>query len=408
MVLTDAPPARFRDVLAVGEFRTVWAAQALSLVGDQLARVALSVLVFERTGSALLTAVVYALSFLPWILGGPLLAGQADRLPRREVLIGCDAARALLVAAMAIPGMPILALCLLVFVTELFEPPFAAARAALLPDVLPDDRYVTASAISNVTRELGQLVGFAVGGVLVAAVRPHGALVIDAVTFGLSAVLLAVGVRRRPATASDATILRHLRRGVHLIFASSRLRGLVLLAWLCALYVVPEGLAAPLAAEQDRGAVAVGLLLAANPAGTVVGSVLLARLVAPARRLDFMLPLAMGSVAPLVLFAFRPDLGAALGLLFLSGLGSSYNLAANAAFVWALRPEVRGQAFGVVQSGMYIGQGLALAAAGALAELTDPYAVIAAAGVLGVAAVTVLTSRRAVLLSTVDGGEVLG
>jgi MFS family permease len=63
----------------VAEFRGLWTAQVLSLLGDQLARVALTVLVFDRTESALLTGLVYAVTYLPWLLGGPLLSGLADR-----------------------------------------------------------------------------------------------------------------------------------------------------------------------------------------------------------------------------------------------------------------------------------------------------------------------------------------
>ncbi len=73
----------FRSVFAEREFRWLWAAGVQSLLGDQLARVALSVLVFERTASSLLTAAVYALTFLPAFLGGVLLGGVADRYPRR-------------------------------------------------------------------------------------------------------------------------------------------------------------------------------------------------------------------------------------------------------------------------------------------------------------------------------------
>jgi len=64
-------PATFGAVFAVPAFRVLWLAQVLSVVGDQLARVALSVLAFHRTGSPLLTGVVYALSYLPGLPGAP-------------------------------------------------------------------------------------------------------------------------------------------------------------------------------------------------------------------------------------------------------------------------------------------------------------------------------------------------
>src|SRR3954462_3639487 len=76
------PRVTVRDVLADREFRAMYAAQALSVVGDPLARTAVAVLVFNRSHSALLTAVSFAVSYLPWVVGGPLLAGYADRLPR--------------------------------------------------------------------------------------------------------------------------------------------------------------------------------------------------------------------------------------------------------------------------------------------------------------------------------------
>lgn len=98
--------AGFRDVLKVREFRALWLAELISVCGDQLARVALAVLVYQRTSSATLTALTYALTFAPALLGGALLAGLADRFPRRAVLIAADLARAALAGVLALPGMP--------------------------------------------------------------------------------------------------------------------------------------------------------------------------------------------------------------------------------------------------------------------------------------------------------------
>src|SRR5659263_484887 len=196
---TPARPATFGAVCAVGEFRVLWLADVLSLLGDQLARVALAVLVFGRTGSALLTGLVYALSFLPALVGGPLLVGLADRLPRRRLMVSCDLARGLVVAVMTAPGAPLWLLCALLVGAVLLTAPFTAARAALLPDVLPDDRYVLASAINNITDQGAQVLGFAVGGGLAALLGSSMTLGIDAATFVASALLLQLGLAHRPA-----------------------------------------------------------------------------------------------------------------------------------------------------------------------------------------------------------------
>jgi hypothetical protein len=97
-------------------------------------------------------------------------------------------------------------------------------------------------------------------------------------------------------------------------------------------------------------------------------------------------PLAVGSNAFLVLFAFRPGLTVALVILVVSGLCAAFQLAANAAFVQAAPAEQRSQAFGLAQGGISLGQGLVMIAAGAAAEAISPAAVVAICGGVGVLA----------------------
>ncbi|GAA3670513.1 hypothetical protein GCM10022224_038410 [Nonomuraea antimicrobica] len=85
--------ATFAAVLAVGEFRALWLAELFSQVGDQVARVAIAVLVYDRTGSAALTGLAYALTYLPSLVGGLTLSWIGDRYPRREVIFVVDLTR---------------------------------------------------------------------------------------------------------------------------------------------------------------------------------------------------------------------------------------------------------------------------------------------------------------------------
>jgi MFS family permease len=382
--------ATFRDVLAVGEYRALWAAMVLSLVGDQIAVVALTWLVYDTSDSPLLAAATYAISFLPWLVAGPLLSGLADRLPRRELMIACDLVRAGLVLAMLVPGVPLWGLCALLFATELLSPPFTAARAALVPDILPDDRYVLGTAISNVTQMLGQVFGFAAAGILVAALRPSTSLAINAATFLASAAIVGLGIRRRPAARGERAAVRGLfsdaATGLRLVLGRGDLRTLTGFGLLCVFYVVPEGLAVPYARELGGGAAAAGLLLAAAPFGSALGGLAFGRFVAPARRLRLMGPLAVVATGVLVLCATGPSLPLVLAVLTVSGVASAYQLAANAAFVSALPPESRGQAFGIVQAALCAGQGVTVVAAGAAAHFWPPGWVIAVAGALGATA----------------------
>ncbi|MEV4254602.1 MFS transporter [Spirillospora sp. NPDC049652] len=387
--------ATYREVFAVGEFRALWLAQALSFIGDQLAQVALAVLVYQRTGSALYTALTYALTYLPPIVGGPVLSGLADLFPRRTVMVACDLARTVLVALMALRAMPFWALCVLLFLTVLLGAPFTAARAALLPDVLEGDRYVAGSAINNITHQATQMLGFAAGGAIVAVVGTYQALGINAVTFAASALILVAGLRGRPAPRErereTRSLWRGTRDGARLVFGDPVLRALVSFAWLCAFYVLPEGIAAPYAATFDRSALTVGVLMSAMPTGMVVGAFVFSRFVRPTNRLRSMGWMAMLACAPLILAGAHPPLWGVVAIYALSGAGSAYQLAANAAFVAAVPADGRARAFGLAQSGILAGQGLGILAGGAVAQYLGPETVVALAGVVGLSVAAMLT-----------------
>ena len=122
----------YRTALAVGEFRVLLATMLVSSLGDQLARVALAVLVFDRTGSTLASAGTLAVTYLTYVVAGPLLATLADRLPRRGLMVGCDLVRAGVLTAMVLTDASVLGLVGLVVIAEIATAPFDAARGALL------------------------------------------------------------------------------------------------------------------------------------------------------------------------------------------------------------------------------------------------------------------------------------
>jgi hypothetical protein len=394
----ESPRVTFRDVFAVAEFRALWLAQLLSVAGDQLARVAMTVLVYDRTHSPLWSALTFAVTFLPWIIGGLGLSGLADRLPRRQVMIACDLARMALVCLMALvitvvaASVALPVMVALLFLVTLLDSPFKSARSALVPDVLAGEKYVLGTAVTQITFQLGMVSGFALGGLVVAGLGVRAALLTDAATFAVSALLVRVGVRRRPAAidvagraASRPSQFAGMLTGVRLVFGDVTLRRLMLLGWLVAFYAVPMGLAAPYAA-RFRGlplAVAAGLIFAAVPLGSIVGALVFSRAVPAAQRQRWMGPLAVSSCGLLAACAAQPGFIASLAIFALSGACAAYQITANAAFVAAVPAERRGQAFGLANGGMQVSQGLWFVAAGAAAEAVSPAVVIAISGGLG-------------------------
>lgn len=365
-------------------------------MGDQLAKVALSILVFERTGSALLSAVTFAVGYLPWLIGGPLLSVYADRWPRRRVMIGCDLIRMVLVGSLALPGMPLWSLVTLLFISNLFTPPFEAARAATTPEILSGDRYAVGIALSSITAQLAQVVAFVAGGALVVLVSARGSLLIDAATFALSAILLGIGLRPRPAAAPDrtSTLWSDAKDGVRIVFEVQRLRWFLLMLFVASAFAyAPEGLAAAYAAELDKGPVAVGFLLGASPLGLILGGVVIGRLMRPSRREALLVPLAVLSVLALIPAAAVPSLPVILVLFVISGFGVSFIIPLNVMVVRAIPASARARAFGVVATGLQAVQGMAIVVAGLAADLLSPSVVVTLCGVVGTVAVLWLGLR---------------
>jgi MFS family permease len=391
-------PASFREVLASGEFRAVYAASALSWFGDYVARAAVTAMVYRQTGSVTASAATFAISYLPWLGIGPVLTALAERYPYRRVMVGCDLARMVLMGLVAVPGLPVPVMMLLLFATALLNPPFDAARSALLPRILDGDRYVVGLALNSTSFQFAQIVGYLAGGTL-GAFSPRLALVLNAASFGISAFVIGLGVHdRQPAfTRENGThLLRETADGFRIVFGSRVLRAIVLIVFAVGLFtVVPEGLAAAWAAQltgsvHDRGWIQ-GLIMMAYPAGFVLGGLIINRRVPPSLRRRLIRPFAI--VAPLVLVPAlaRPPVWAIVAMSIVCGFATAGMLpAANGLFVQALPDGYRARAFGVVQTGVMLTQAVGVFATGALADRFPLPVVVgtwSAAGVLLVLAV---------------------
>lgn len=375
----------YREVLGMREFRAILLSQGLSTLGDQVTRVAVALLVFQRSGSAFAASATYACSYLTWLVGGTPLSAFADRYPRRTVMVVSDVARAGLVVLLALPGLPLVVVFALLVLTGFLAPPFDSARSALLPDLLPSDRYVVGNALMNGAFQGGQVAGFLVGGALVAAVSYRGALLVDAATFVVSAAVLLLMVPAGARTERDGrtSLLRETVEGVRAVAGNPRLRWLLAYALLSTAVAIPaEGLAVAVASSLGRGSVAVGALTATIPAGFLLGSVVVLR-VEPSRRLRLLPLLALLGSAPLLLTVVlrNPFLIGAVWVL--AGAGNALQLVASAEYVSSTPPELRGRAYGVAGTCLMAVQGIVLLVVGAAADELDPRTVITLTGVVG-------------------------
>lgn len=161
----------YRDAFKMRTFRVVFADHALGVAANTVQVLGLSALVYARTGSPLLSAVAFLAGFLPHAVGGLSLALFADRLPPRALLLGWDLAGAAVACAIASGRLPVWAALVLVVAVGTTTPVAEAGKLALLADVLPEDAYVLARSTLNSAVGVMQIVGFAVGGSLLALSR---------------------------------------------------------------------------------------------------------------------------------------------------------------------------------------------------------------------------------------------
>jgi hypothetical protein len=380
-------PATYREVFAVGQFRVLFGGYTLFLIAETVRTLALSVTVYAATGSALLSALAYAAGFLPYALGGTLLLAFADRWPPRAVLAGYEVLRAAVCAVLAAGLLPVPAMLTLVFVTGLPGAVAAAARTALLPDLLDGDRYVLGRAVFATAAGATQVLGFAAGGLLITAVGASGALWITAATCLASAALLRLRLADHPRRRSGGGAgVGETWRVNRALLRRPAVRALLLAHWLApALMVGAEGVLVPYA-EQAGAPGASGLLFGAVAAGMFAGNAIVGRLVSPAGRERLAGPLALAIGLPLLGFALRPGPVCAAVLLAVSGGGVAYQLGLARRFLDAVPGAWRGQAFGLLLTGTMTLQGLAAAAGGALGEVVAPALVVTLAGAASAAA----------------------
>ena len=392
----------------MAEFRAIFAASIVSMLGNVVAAVALTVLVYQQTRSPALAASVMALSFFPYLIGGVLLGAAADRLPARGVLVVCDLASAVLTGCMVIPGVPLPALLVLLFAIGLISPVYQGVRSAVLPEVLPPGpRYVLGRALMRMVAQSAQIAGFGVGGLLLAILPPRGALAADALSFAGSALLLRFGTAARsPAAARRGSLARDSLAGLRNVLAYRPVRRILLFSWLVpACMVAPEALATPYVTHIGQPARAAGFLLMGLPIGLVAADIIAARLLTSRLQRRIIAPAALMSFAPLAAFAASPGLIPAVALLAASGLGSAWTAGIDSLLIDTAPPDLRNRTLALAGAGLMFTQGAGFALWGVAGQYLPVTVVIPLAAAAGVLTAWMLRSRRAAHSSARRHGE---
>ncbi|MGW1321864.1 MFS transporter [Streptomyces antibioticus] len=389
------PPA-FAAVLRHERFRRVWAGQAASSVGDGITLVALPGAVLAEHSTTDLGVVLGAQSLA--LVAAALVGGVlADRFRRSRVMAAADLVRLVTAVCFALgaAGAPLAVPVLLALTTGFAAGVFTPAFAALIPDLVPAEDLPKANALRSITVRTGQVLGPALGGLLLTAGSGGAsggagpAFWADAVTFAVSALTLA-GARdvRRPG-AAGGTVLRQAREG----FAAVRERPWVLTIIVqgtlqLLLVMAPVAVLLPILLEERGEFAAYGPMVALQAGGSIVGGMVIASWTPRSPGTVGVLGLGLLATQVLCLLAAAPLalLGASMAV---TGFGYAvFNVTWASALHRAIPADMLGRVFAIDTLGTYGLQPAGLALAPVAASAFGPGPVLW----VGLAALAVTTA----------------
>lgn len=212
----DPESTSYRALRTQPEYLKLVAANVVNRFGDSIDAIAFAWLMYQITQSAALMALILGLNYLPTILLQPFTGAMVERMSKKAVMIIFDVGRGLVVAAgvgfyllgRLTPAI-LTGMTLLISTLEAFRSP---AGAAIVPKLLSPELYKVGTALNQSLSRVTELIGLALAGGVVALLGMEGALLIDAATFFLSALIIAF-IRVSEETGKERVSLRATLEG---------------------------------------------------------------------------------------------------------------------------------------------------------------------------------------------------
>jgi MFS family permease len=382
--------ARQREVLRSSpSFRLLFGSYLVSGLGTFLAVIALSVDIWDRTHSGVWVSALLIADFLPAVAIGLLLGPLVDRLSRKRLLVGADVMRLVVFVLLTftVSAGQIVALALLAGIATGFARPAAYAG---LPNLVSVEELPRANALLRLAEQLTITFGTLLGGIVVATAGPDPAYIVNAVSFGVSAVLLMriPGALLQQGRVESQGYWHDLGDGFRLVLHTRALLT-VLLSWNLAMVAI--GLVnvseVVLAKESfDAGDFGFGLLFAANGLGAVVGALLAASWL-ERHGMNVLYGLSIGVMGAAYFAAgISPNVWVAVGFVVVGGIGNAVALVCNTLLVQRGAPDrLRGRAFTLIMGTNFAVLGLGMVIAGPLVDTLGARWVWGIAGGIAVA-----------------------
>jgi MFS family permease len=331
------------------DFRLLWVADSIAMLGTQMQRMAIIWQVYLLTEDPFQLGLLALFRFLPVAVFGIVGGVVADQHDRRQVLIWTHAGLFLTSGALAVATFADVAslwlLFLVTFVSSTFNSLAGPARQALIPTLVERREIAGATTIANLSMQTAGIIGPALGGVVIASWGVGAAYLWNALSF-VAVIVAAILMRVRAEPLVLATRgLRAAKEGFVFLFATPILLAVMALDFAATFFGTNTTLM-PIFAEEilDIGAEGMGLLLSSIAAGAVIGSLVMSVLPVPQRPGRAIILAIVGYGACTVGFGLSQSV--VLAVLFLAGAGAtdSISMAMRAAIRNLVTPdEYRGR-----------------------------------------------------------------
>ena len=348
----------YRDILRIRDARALISASAASQLGDWLYNAVLLGYVYTATGSAGWVGAATICRLLPFVLLGPVGVMIADRYDRRTVLLAGDLLRCALMLGLAAvvaghgPVVLVIALTALASAAGSAERP---AALALLPRLVGESRLGPANALLHRVRDLGVIVGPAIGAVLLVVAPDFVAFIVNAGTFAVSAALIST-LRRRPSVAvahEERGAAAQLRHGLRTARSSPFVVPLLVVLAMVGFTYGAQTVQLVLYAERELGlgAEGYGYLLAAAGVGGLLSAAINGRLAASTRVSGIVVITGALFCATQIGYAATGDIAVALLAALVGGAGFvACQVVAETALARVVPGDVLGRVMGVVDA----------------------------------------------------------
>jgi MFS family permease len=359
---------------------SLFIANAISLVGNVFTNIAVPWFVLQTTGSATQTGITGFFTILPVVLAGFFGGTLIDRLGYKRTSVISDLASGVTTALIPLlyltAGLEFWQLLVLVFLGALLDTPGGTARAALLPELaeqagMPIER---ATSLIHVIERGARMVGAPLAGLLIGVMGTANVLWLDAASFFVSAAIIGIViVAPKLAETEEKTgkYFDELKDGLRFIAQDSLILSIVVMVMLTNfLDAIFGGVVQPVYVKEVFGsALNLGLLIAANGGGAVVGGLIFAAV-------GHRLPRHATFVAAFVLTGFRfwvyaiyPPLAVLIVTTFITSIGAGpLNPIIGAVEFERIPPTMRGRVFGAVTAGAWIAMPMGMLLGGILTD----------------------------------------